>query len=217
MTLYHGSNEIIFKIDFSKSNLRTDFGKGFYMGSKLGEARNWAIGKAGFSGTPTIMRYTVDNRVLRDVDVNPKRFDQPNIEWLEFVKDNRRKYSVDGNQKEPRHSYGAVSGPIADDMANIVVARYCNGEIDVTEAIRLIRTIPSVFQLSLHTPLALSYIKSSEYQQQMKNGKWSAWKNLSLNEGDGDYTSERDTLLQGITFEDIVKNARDFDSQKTQS
>ena len=47
MTLYHGTTEIITKIDFSKSNLRTDFGKGFYMGSKLGEARNWAIGKVG--------------------------------------------------------------------------------------------------------------------------------------------------------------------------
>ena len=179
MTLYHGTNEIITKIDFSKSSLRTDFGKGFYMGSKLGEARNWAIGKAGFSGTPTIMRYTVDNNVLKDVSVNPKRFDHPNVEWLEFVKDNRRKQAIDGNQAEPRHSYGAVSGPIADDLANIVVARYCNEEIDVNEAIRLIRTIPSVFQLSLHTTLALSYITSTEYQQGLQNDKWSKWTSLT--------------------------------------
>ena len=175
MTLYHGTNQIIYTIDFNKSNLRTDFGKGFYMGSKLGEARNWAIGKAGFSGTPTIMRYSVKNTVLHDVCVNPIRFDQPNVDWLEFVKENRRKQSPDRNYKEPRHTYGAVSGPIANDKANIVVAMYCNGEIDITEALKQIRTIPSVFQLSFHTQLALSYITSTEYQQRQPNGKWLDW------------------------------------------
>ena len=176
MTLYHGTNEIIHTIDFDKSNLRTDFGKGFYMGSKLGEARKWAVGKAGFSGVPTIMRYNVKNNVLHDTCVNPIRFDQPNEDWLEFVNKNRRKHASDGSLKEPRHSYGAVSGPIANDKANIVVARYCNGEIDVKEALILIWTIPSVFQLSLHTPLALTYITTMEYQQQLNNKKWSDWK-----------------------------------------
>ena len=175
MTLYRGTNQIVNTIDFNKSNLRTDFGKGFYMGSKLGEARKWAIGKAGFSGTPTIMRYSVKNSVLHDSCVNPIRFDKPNIDWLEFVKENRRKQLSNGSLKEPRHSYGAVSGPIADDKANIVVAMYCDGKIDANEALALIRTIPSVFQLSLHTQLALSYITSIDYQQRQTNGKWSNW------------------------------------------
>jgi hypothetical protein len=178
MTLYHGTSEIIKEIDFEKSNLRTDFGKGFYMGSKLGEARKWAMGKAGFSGIPTIMKYSVKNSVLHDACVNPIRFDQPNADWLEFVKENRRKQVVDGNYNEPRHSYGAVSGPIADDKANIVVARYCNEDIGVDEALALIRIIPSVFQLSLHTQLALSYITSTEYQQRLTDGKWSNWTHL---------------------------------------
>ena len=178
MTLYHGTSEIIHIIDFNKSNLRTDFGKGFYMGSKLGEARNWAVGKSGFSGVSTIMRYHVKNSILHDTCVNAIRFDQPNEDWLEFVKENRRKYTGDGRLKEPRHSYGAVSGPIADDKANIVVARYCNDEIDVEEALILIRAIPNVFQLSVHTPIALTYITSMEYQQRLPNGKWSEWKNI---------------------------------------
>ena len=175
LTLYHGTNEIIRFIDFDKSNLRSDFGKGFYMGSKLGEARKWADGKAGFYGIPTIMRYSVANNVLHDDCVNPIRFDQPNNDWLEFVKENRRKPTPGDSHKEPRHSYGAVSGPIADDQANIVVARYCNGEIDIQEALLLIRTIPSVFQLSLHTPIALTYITSVEYQQKLIGGKWTKW------------------------------------------
>ena len=180
MTLYHGTNEIIRFIDFDKSNLRTDFGKGFYMGSKLGEARKWADGKAGFYGVPTIMRYSVVDNVLHDICVNPIRFDQPNYDWLEFVKENRRKHTSNDSHNEPRHSYGAVSGPIADDKANVVVARFCNGEIDVPEALLLIRTISSVFQLSLHAPIALTYITSMEYQQKLASGKWSKWISLPL-------------------------------------
>ena len=35
--------------------------------------------------------------------------------------------------------------------------------------------------------------------------------------GQGDYTTERDTLLQGITLEDVVKNVRELDAQKVLS
>jgi len=124
MELYHGTNTIIKVIDFNKSNLRTDFGKGFYLGSNLGEARKWAEGKAGFSGIPFVMRYYIDNSILHDAGVNPKRFNEPNIEWLEFVKENRHRNAPDINSPEPRHNFGAVSGPIADDRANEVVAKY---------------------------------------------------------------------------------------------
>ena len=175
MTFYHGTNVIIYDIDFTKSNLRTDFGRGFYMGSKLGEARKWAIGKAGFSGIPTIMRYSVKNEILHDICVNPLRFDLPNEKWLNFVKENRRKSGPHDSLQEPRHSYGAVSGPIANDKVNIVIAKYCNGEISEDEALKMIRIVPSVFQLSLHTSLALSYIVSVEYQQRQVDGKWTDW------------------------------------------
>ena len=35
--------------------------------------------------------------------------------------------------------------------------------------------------------------------------------------GQGDYTEEREALLQGITLDDIIKNVRDLDSQNLQS
>ena len=123
LTLYHGSSEIIYVIDFEKSNLRTDFGKGFYMGSRLGEARKWATGKSGFSGMPTVMRYSVKNNLMHDTTVNPLRFDAPNSKWLDFVKENRQKSPPGILAHEPRHSYGAVSGPIADDKAFYKVAQ----------------------------------------------------------------------------------------------
>ncbi|MCL2286420.1 MAG: DUF3990 domain-containing protein [Firmicutes bacterium] len=60
MVLYHGTNQIIQEIDLTKGKLRTDFGKGFYLGSNLGVAREWAKGRAGFSGKPTVMKYSLD-------------------------------------------------------------------------------------------------------------------------------------------------------------
>ena len=162
MILYHGSSKIIYKISFDECNLRTDFGKGFYMGSKLGEARKWAVGKAGFSGIPAVMRYNVNDRVLKDQVVNPLIFYAPTLEWLNFVRDNRRICAPNIPTSEPRHPFGAVSGPVADDKANVVVADYCKDKIDTSEALYRIRTIPKTYQLSLHAQFALTYIIQAE-------------------------------------------------------
>jgi len=45
MILYHGTNQKLEVIDFNRCRLRTDFGKGFYMSDKLGNARDWAVSK----------------------------------------------------------------------------------------------------------------------------------------------------------------------------
>ena len=64
MILYHGTTEVIGDIDLGKCRLRTDFGKGFYMSSKLGTARDWATGKAGFSGIPTVIRFRIKDDIF---------------------------------------------------------------------------------------------------------------------------------------------------------
>ena len=54
MIFYHGTDRVINEIDLRKSRLRTDFGRGFYLSDKLGNARDWAIDKSGtwsMSGT----------------------------------------------------------------------------------------------------------------------------------------------------------------------
>ena len=43
---YHGTSMLIGDIDLSRSRNRTDFGKGFYMGTNLGESRKWAISQS---------------------------------------------------------------------------------------------------------------------------------------------------------------------------
>ena len=180
MVLYHGTNQIIRDIDLNKGRLRTDFGKGYYLGSNLGVAREWAKSRAAFSGTPVVMRYTLDVAVFTDENVNPCKFDTPTVEWLNFVRDNRRRNSKGIKSPEPRHNFGIVSGAIANDKVNFVVDDYIKELITAEEAIKKVRAIPSVFQVSIHTPTALAFITENdvEYQKLLDTGSWSEWYKL---------------------------------------
>ncbi|MDR2569120.1 MAG: DUF3990 domain-containing protein [Oscillospiraceae bacterium] len=174
MILFHGTDRKIGAIDFTKSRLRTDFGRGFYLSDKLGNARNWAIDKSSIFDVPTVMRYNVKDEALYDNVLKRRRFDNPTIEWLDFVRDNRQKSKIGSNNKEPRHFYDIVSGPMANDKVAIAVDKYCRGVLTVEEALNEVMAIKNVFQLSMHTLLALTYIQSVSYSQ-YKNKKWSEW------------------------------------------
>ena len=174
MLFYHGTNAVIGDIDFSKCRLRTDFGRGFYISSKLGSAKDWAIGRAGFSGMPTVMRYEINRDIFNDTALSILRFDYPSTQWLDFIRDNRRRDIEFNGASEPRHSHDIVSGPIANDKIADVVDLYCKGRISAAEAIARAKALPSVFQLSLHTVQTLKFISTIMYSQRM-NMKWSEW------------------------------------------
>ena len=179
MILYHGTNQVILKIDLDKSNLRTDFGKGFYLGSNLGIAREWAKSRAGFSGTPIVMRYKLNINAFDDKNLNVCKFSSTTVEWLNFVRDNRRRCKTKTNAPEPRHNYDIVLGAIANDKVNFVIVDYMNGLLTAEDAIRKVMAISSVVQVSFHTPLALSYLETPpQFQKMHENGKWTKWSSL---------------------------------------
>jgi hypothetical protein len=177
---YHGTNNKIGKIDLNRCRNRTDFGKGFYMGTNLGEARKWATSQSMRHETPTVMKYVLDDVIFKLDDTHLKRlwFNTPTVQWLDFVRDNRRIIAPSSSNREPRHDYDIVYGPIANDKVVDVVDEYIDGLINVDEAIRRVQVIQSVFQMSFHTPFAISFIKqeSTEYQQRIKTNKWTEWK-----------------------------------------
>ena len=179
MTLFHGTDQIITVIDFSRSRLRTDFGRGFYLSDKLGNARDWAVDKSELLGTPTVMRYEIDSSIFRSVEVKQLRFEGPSIDWLNFVRDNRRKDSPEASEINPRHSFDIVSGPIANDKVAIAVDKYCRGVFTSEQALDEMRTIKGVYQLSMHTHRALTFIQSVSYSQRF-DGKWSNWATSSI-------------------------------------
>jgi hypothetical protein len=175
--LYHGTNQIIGKIDLSKGRMRTDFGLGFYLSGKIGTAQDWAISKTLLlGGIPTVLQYELSEGYK---ELYGHRFSEtPSDEWLDFVVFNR-KLNFQGNngnngKKEPRHEYNWVSGPIADDNMNTVVKEYIAGNISKDEAIHRARILPQTFQICLHTTEAIGFIDEGNVPyRQLKNGKWS--------------------------------------------
>jgi hypothetical protein len=172
MAYYHGTNAKIGVIDLSKSRLRTDFGKGFYLTDRLETAKNWAVRRFGISGgLPIALRYEINNDLFR---LHGKKFDDiPSLEWLHFICHNRKRSPKNMNSKEPRHDFNWVSGPIANDKIADVVDEFLSGDITDEEAIRRARALPFTFQLSLHTPAALNFVDEANVSyKQFKNDRW---------------------------------------------
>ena len=80
MILYHGTDQKIDTIDFAKSRLRTDFGRGFYLSDKLGNAQAWAIDKSGILGIAIVLCYEIDDAILNDFKIKTLRFDKPSVD-----------------------------------------------------------------------------------------------------------------------------------------
>jgi len=172
MAYYHGTNTIISRVDFSLGRSRTDFGKGFYLASKVKTAQGWATRRAMISGgTPTILRYEFGDDLFK---LDGKRFsNEPSHEWLEFISFNRQRKHKGMSGKEPRHEYHWVSGPIANDDIADVVDEYLAGDITSEEAVFRARALPQTYQLSLHTHLASDLVDESMVSyKQFKNGRW---------------------------------------------
>jgi len=149
-----------------------------YLGSNLEIAQRWAKSRAAFSGKPVVMKYTLDDSIFSDEKANPLIFDEPTLEWLNFVWDNRRKGKPDDRL---RHAHGIVRGSIANDKVNFVVEDYVKGKITAEVAITRAKALPNVQQVSLHTSHALAYLDATDfwYQEQIPNGAWSKWGSLS--------------------------------------
>ena len=123
MTLYHGSNADIDRIDLTRGLRYKDFGKGFYLTPSRDTAIRMAQKKARlFGGTPTLMTYEMDEAALTS-SLKVKRFpERACVEWLLFVDANRERKNV-----EPIHDYDIVIGPIANDGVVLQLANYHEG------------------------------------------------------------------------------------------
>ena len=69
--------------------------------------------------TPTVMRHVLSDAIFNFDDRSLSRlwFTSPTVEWLSFVRDNRRMIASNAQNLEPRHDYDVVYGPIANDKA----------------------------------------------------------------------------------------------------
>ena len=98
----------------------------------------------------------------------------PTLEWLNFITINRRIKGEGLPNKEPRHDYNWVSGPIANDKIANVIDEYLLGEISDNDAIKKAKALSFTHQLSLHSELTVDLIEKKEKCfKEYKNSRWS--------------------------------------------
>lgn len=126
ITLYHGSNMSIDRIDLNKCHPDKDFGKGFYLTDIREQAKTMALRRTRIvgKGSPIVTAYTLDEQCLNESTLAVKVFDVPCKEWALFVLANRSA-SVSGFH----HEYDIIIGPVADDGVAFQLERYNRGMI----------------------------------------------------------------------------------------
>ena len=158
LTVFHGTIARFEKVDLLKSHNRRDFGMGFYTTILEGQAREWAyrLKLRERADEYFVYQYSFEE----DSSLNIKRFDGLNLEWLEFIKENRSKGGL-------QHKYDVVIGPVADDNTMETVQLYMNGILNENEAVERLRYNQVNNQISFHTEKALEcleFVRRERYE-----------------------------------------------------
>ena len=105
ITLYHGSNIFIEKIDLAQCNPYKDFGQAFYLTTDIVQAKDVANARVDiFGGEPVVNEFHFDESLLSNGKLSFKSFDAYTEEWADFVYQHRD----ETNFPPYMHSYDVV-------------------------------------------------------------------------------------------------------------
>lgn len=153
ISLYHGSNVRIEKIDLAECHPYKDFGQAFYLTTAREQALEVANARVDIlGGTPVVNVFCFDEKLLTDGTLSYKRFDDYTDEWGDFIYLHR-----DETQCPPyMHSFDVVYGPIANDRVGLQIRNRRLGNIDRQEYLRRLRYMKGItFQYAFCTSKAI--------------------------------------------------------------
>ena len=134
MTLYHGTNTDFSEIDLAKSFPLKDFGQGFYLTTIREQAERMAKRKqVALGGKAIVQEYEFDKSVLHKGDLKALVFEGTTPEWATFIFNNRSR------NKNYRHDYDIVVGPIADDGVAFLINQYTMGAVTLAQFTRMLK------------------------------------------------------------------------------
>ncbi len=153
MKLYHGSNVMIDKVDFSLCHPFKDFGCGFYLTDNIEHARNMAFRRVmRTGGKKFVTLFDFDyQEAARNLKI--KVFDKPSEEWIEFAIMNRNESIA-----QPAHDYDIVIGPIADDSVVMSLRLFRDGYISIAELVKRLEYKEISIQYFFHNQKAVNYL-----------------------------------------------------------
>jgi hypothetical protein len=144
--VYHGSNVRFESPSLEKSRDRRDFGRGFYTTTVKEQAADWSKTlQLRFNGGAFVYEFELNNTAA----LNIKLFNGLNLEWLEFVKENRMKGGL-------QHNFDAVCGAVANDKTMQTITMYIDGLYTAEEALNRLRYMLPNDQISFHTEKGLA-------------------------------------------------------------
>ena len=158
LTLYHGSNVVIDKIDLCRSRKGKDFGCGFYLNPNKEQAMEMAVrtSQRMQEGEPIVNAYLFDDSLLYNqrMSLSVKIFEDYSVEWAEFILKNRKNLT-----SYPIHSYDIVVGPIANDTVGLQMRRFIQGYIGIERMIEELRFHKPAIQYFFGTEKAINYLQ----------------------------------------------------------
>ena len=122
---------IIDKPEINKGRSRVDFGQGFYLTGIQAQAERWAkiiTFRKGPAFRSVVNVFELNEKMFALPNFRIKRFEEYNLEWLEYVVDCRQ-----GGNKQV--GYDFVEGGVANDNVIDTVEDYENGIITAEQAL----------------------------------------------------------------------------------
>ncbi|MCL1907989.1 MAG: DUF3990 domain-containing protein [Holophagaceae bacterium] len=153
MLLYHGSNTEVAEPRLMEQTRGLDFGQGFYLTSREGQARGFSerVIKRHKKGIATVNVYDYgETGAEQTLDI--KLFPEPNAEWLAFVRDNRLK-TYSGKQ------YDLIIGPVANDNVFLTIQALVIGQFTIEAALVALKSYKLFDQYCFATEKALSMLR----------------------------------------------------------
>lgn len=163
ITLYHGSNVEIEKIDLTLGQKNKDFGQGFYLTDIYEQAFEMAKRRVKIISlqdgndnqcSPIVTRFSFDEQAFCDPTIKSKRFEGATAEWAEFIAKNR--YATKNGFI---HDYDIVYGPVANDGVYDQLRRFIQGRITSNELAEELKYTNLNNQYYFGSEKALDYLK----------------------------------------------------------
>jgi len=165
MTLYHGSNMKIEKVDLGKCKPFKDFGCGFYTTTLREQAVRMAERTVRIyrEGKPCVTEFSLDDAHLTSTALNIKHFKEPDNEWARFVINNRNHSFSDIHNPccNIDNKYDIVIGPVANDDITALIDVYLSGILSDEALTRELTFRDLSIQISFHTEKSLTYLQAT--------------------------------------------------------
>ena len=212
--IYHGSDFIIEKPDYSRGNIHNDYGLGFYCCSNKELAKEWAARR---NGHGYVNRYQIRDDRLKILDLTKSPYNHI-LNWIALLMHNRElsndlrdtcprelkyleeKYLIDINE------YDVVIGYRADDSYFRFPEAFVRSEITLESLEAIFKAGELGKQYVLVSQRAFNLVRFLDYQEVFEDSKADYYQRK--NKADKVFTDllNADRYSKGTRLRDLVMN-----------